>query len=89
MRLHNILILCLFSQMSELETLEYSGITVAFSQENTITLGTSDTLQCFTPEFVEYIHAVIIAGNIQSIVLTFRPKVFFSCSKPTTTSKTK
>ena len=48
--------------MNELETLNYSGVALAFPLENTITTGTSDTLKCFTPEFVEYVHAVIIAG---------------------------
>ena len=48
--------------MNELEDLNYSGVTLAFSQENTIAVGTSDTLKCFYPEFVEYVHAVIIAG---------------------------
>jgi hypothetical protein len=49
--------------MNELETLEYSGLAMAFSQENTIAIGTSKTLKCFYPEFVEYVHAVIIAAN--------------------------
>lgn len=45
--------------MNELETLDYMGITVAFSQESGI--GTSKKLNCFTPAFVE-VHAVVIAG---------------------------
>ena len=49
--------------MNELDTLDYMGIAVAFSQENTITIGTSTTLKCFTPAFVEYVHAVVIAGS--------------------------
>ena len=52
-----------FMQMNELETLCYSGLAVAFSQETTLAIGTSKTLKCFYPEFVEYIHAVIIAGK--------------------------
>ena len=39
------------------------GLAVAFSHENTIAVGTSKTLKCFYPEFVEYVHAVIIAGK--------------------------
>ena len=50
--------------MEELEELEYIGLAVAFSHENTIAVGTSKTLRCFYPEFVEYVHAVVIAGTI-------------------------
>ena len=52
-----------FMQMNELETLGYSGLAVAFSQETTLAIGTSKMLKCFYPEFVEYVHAVIIAGK--------------------------
>ena len=47
--------------MEELEELQYTGLTVAFSHEDTIAIGTSKTLKCFYPEFV---HAVIIAGKV-------------------------
>ena len=52
------------TQMEELEELDYTGLAVAFSHENTIAVGTSKTLKCFYPEFVEYVHAVIIAGKV-------------------------
>ena len=60
-------------QMNELEELNYSGVALAFSEGNTFTTGTSDTLKCFTPEFVEYVHAVIIAGILtqKSMMITF------------------
>ena len=53
----------MFLQMNELETLDYSGMAVAFGQENSIAVGTSNTSQCFTPVFTEYVHAVITAGK--------------------------
>ena len=51
-----------FIQMNELDTLDYSGIAVAFSQENALA-GTSKILKCFNPGFIKYVHAVIIAGK--------------------------
>ena len=54
---------CMYIHLNELDTLDYSGIAVAFSEENTLAIGTSKTLKCFNPEFIEYIHAVIIAGK--------------------------
>ena len=47
--------------MEELEELEYTGLAMAFSHENA---GTSKTLKCFCPEFVEYVHAVILGGKV-------------------------
>ena len=52
-----------FMQMNELETLGYSRAGCSISQETTLAIGTSKTLKCFYPEFVEYVHAVIIAGK--------------------------
>ena len=48
--------------MNELETLGYVGLSVAFCQEKTLAIGTSKTQKCFTPQFIEYLHAVLIAG---------------------------
>ena len=49
--------------MNELEALGYRGVALIFSQEHTITIGTSTTLKCFTPEFIEYIHAEVTIGK--------------------------
>ena len=53
--------------MEELEELEYTGLVVAFSHENTIAIGTAKAFKCFCQEFVEYVHAVIIAGKVVHI----------------------
>lgn len=49
-------------QYDELEGLGFVGFALAFFEEKSQIVGTSSTLKCFTPEFVEYLHAVIIAG---------------------------
>ena len=54
----------IITQMEELEELQYTGLAVAFSHENTIAVGTSKTLKCFYPEFGEYVHAIIIAVKL-------------------------
>ena len=50
------------SQFDELEELGFVGFSVAFFQEKSQIVGTSSTLQCFTPQLVEYLHALLITG---------------------------
>ena len=39
------------------------GFAIGFNEENTQVVGTSTTLKCFTPQIVEYLHAMIVAGK--------------------------
>ena len=49
-------------QYDELEGLGFVGFALAFFEDKSEIVGTSSTLKCFTPELVEYLHAVMIAG---------------------------
>jgi len=45
-----------------LEELGFVGFSLAFFEEKSQIVGTSSTLHCFTPQLVEYLHAVLITG---------------------------
>ena len=49
-------------QFDELEELGFIGFSLAFFEEKSQIVGTSSTLQCFTPQLVEYLHPVLITG---------------------------
>ena len=51
-------------QFDELEELGFIGFSLAFFEEKSQIVGTSSTLQCFTPQLVEYLHAVLITGRL-------------------------
>ena len=50
-------------QFNELEELGFIGFSIGFYDECSWVVGTSATLKCFTPELLEYLHAVVIAGG--------------------------
>ena len=52
-----------FVQFDELEEIGFTGFAVAFLEEKTQIVGTSSVMKCFTPQFVDYIHSVMIAGK--------------------------
>ena len=47
-----------------MEELGFVGFSIGFYEECSQVVGTSATLKCFTPELVEYLHAVVIAGEL-------------------------
>ena len=49
-------------QFSELEELGYKGFAIGFHGGKSQLVGTLSILETFTPHFLEYLHAVIIAG---------------------------
>ena len=49
-------------QFSELEELGYKGFAIAFHSGNSQLAGTSSVVKSFTPEVLEYLHAVTVAG---------------------------
>ena len=51
-------------QFDELEELGFIGFSLAFFEEKSQIVGTSSTLQCFPPQLVEYLHAVLITGRL-------------------------
>ena len=51
-------------QFDELEELGFIGFSLPFFEEKSQIVGTSSTLQCFTPQLVEYLHAVLITGRL-------------------------
>ena len=57
------IVLVLFiMQFSELEELGYKGFAIAFHGGKSQLVGTSSVIKTFTPPFLEYLHAVIVAG---------------------------
>ena len=48
-----------------MEELGFVGFSIGFYEEFSQVVGTSGTLKCFTPELVEYLHAVVIAGELK------------------------
>jgi len=49
-----------FPQFDELEEMGYIGFSVAFFEEKSQIIGTSSTVHCFTPQVIEYVHALLI-----------------------------
>ena len=45
-----------------MDDLGYTGFAIAFYEDKTELVGTKMTLPCFTPDFIEFIHAKIISG---------------------------
>uniref|UniRef100_A0A1X7UBE0 PHD-type domain-containing protein n=2 Tax=Amphimedon queenslandica TaxID=400682 RepID=A0A1X7UBE0_AMPQE len=50
-------------KFNELETLGFNGFAIAFSGEDVDIVGTSASMKCFKPEFIDYVCSVIKAAN--------------------------
>ena len=50
-------------QFDELEELGFIGFSVGFFEEKSQIVGTKNTANCFTPQVVEYLHALMISGK--------------------------
>ena len=61
-------VICL--QFNELEEMGFIGFSVAFFDEQCQIVGTSTAIKCFTPQLLEYLHAVMIAGKLSLLSCT-------------------
>lgn len=51
-------------QFDELETLGFTGFAVGFSGRFSQIIGTTTTLKLFTPQFLNYLYGMIVAGRL-------------------------
>ena len=63
-----IMLLC-FLQFEELEGLGYVGFSLAFLEGKSQIMGTSSVMKCFSPELIEYLHAVMVAGKFTIFIM--------------------
>ena len=47
-----------------LEDLGFVGFAIGFYEEKSQVTGTSNSMSCFTPQVVEYLHVLIKAGKL-------------------------
>ena len=52
--------------MGELEELQYSGFAFAYMDDDVQYASTSTASSCATPNFVDYLHSVIVASECRS-----------------------
>ena len=50
-------------QFSELEDLGYKGFAIAFQGAKSQLVGTPSTLKSFSPQLLEYLHAVVVSAG--------------------------
>lgn len=55
--------LCVFSQITELENLGYAAFAFGYFEDDVQFTSTSTAKCCASPQIIEYLHAVIIAGK--------------------------
>ena len=57
-------------QYDELENLGFKGFAAGFYQECSQIVGTSSTLQCFSPAVIEWLHALVTVGKNACLSVT-------------------
>ena len=60
----------MYVQFDELEELGFIGFALAFLEEKSQIVGASSTLHCFSPQIVEYLHALLITGIMRFHIVT-------------------
>lgn len=61
-----ILVIHICKQFEELDDLGFSGFAIAFYEDKMelVTTSALSTSESFTPQMIEYLHALIIAGEV-------------------------
>ena len=65
-------------QFEELEGLGYVGFSLVFLEEKSHIAGTSSVMKCFSPQLIEYLHAVIVAGKFTIFIMPEKFKLTVS-----------
>ncbi len=58
-------------QFEELDELGYIGFSLAFNENKMELVTTSSVAHSFNPKLVEYLHAVIVSGNLKFSLVHF------------------
>lgn len=78
---------CYFLQFDALDGIGFKGFAVCYHKEYAQVIGTSGTVESFTPAVHEYFHALVTVGKYIGIDVKYTMTImFYYCSSSSTTT---